>query len=104
MPHMMPEIEEHTMTTLEDDEGVNYVPLAYLTARARQKMRTVRGYFHRLSAPGYLDCTDWIGPFESLELARADFIETYSVCPDCGEDIGESYCPCFETRAEWEAK
>lgn len=33
----------------------------------RWKKRT--GWYARLSAPGYLDCTDWVGPFETEEEA-----------------------------------
>lgn len=29
--------------------------------------RTEDKWFCRLSAPGYMDCTDWCGPFDSLE-------------------------------------
>jgi hypothetical protein len=31
----------------------------------------------RLSTDGYLDCTDWHGPFSSVEAAAHEFIETY---------------------------
>jgi hypothetical protein len=33
--------------------------------------RLKSGYFARLSAPGYLDCTDWSGPFDTAEAAEA---------------------------------
>jgi hypothetical protein len=29
----------------------------------------VEGWFCRYSAPGYMDCTDWIGPYETEEEA-----------------------------------
>ncbi len=35
------------------------------------------GVCHRLSAPGYLDCTEWDGPFETEEEAVADMLSVY---------------------------
>ena len=35
------------------------------------------GWYARLSAPGYLDCTDWIGPFDSEDEAFEALYETY---------------------------
>jgi len=37
----------------------------------------VRGWFARLSAPGYLDCTEWCGPFPSEAAALAHLEEMY---------------------------
>lgn len=36
------------------------------------------GYYCRLSASGYLDCTDWSGPFETLEESAQYLIDTYA--------------------------
>jgi len=42
-----------------------------------EKCETVQGWCARLSMSGYLDCTEWVGPFTS-EQAAADYIhETY---------------------------
>lgn len=39
--------------------------------------QAMAGWYGRLSAPGYLDCTDWIGPFDrawkALRCVCADF-------------------------------
>lgn len=35
------------------------------------------GIYCRLSASGYLDCTDWHGPFETIEQAAQFMIVTY---------------------------
>lgn len=35
------------------------------------------GIYARLSVSGYLDCTDWSGPFPDGESALADLIKTY---------------------------
>ena len=34
-------------------------------AHAKGLYEHVNGWFCRLSAPGYMDCTEWSGPFES---------------------------------------
>lgn len=36
------------------------------------------GFYGRLSANGYLDCTDWSGPFETESEAMADLILSYT--------------------------
>lgn len=46
-------------------------------------------WWARLSAPGYMDATDWHGPFRSLPLAQRDIADTYDVDPDTGDDAGE---------------
>ena len=35
------------------------------------------GYYARLSASGYMDCTEWSGPFETEEEAMAELISVY---------------------------
>lgn len=35
------------------------------------------GIYARLSAPGYLDCTDWIGPFDSQREAEEELYRMY---------------------------
>jgi hypothetical protein len=37
----------------------------------------VTGYFGRLSAPGYLDCTEWSGPFDTEKEAKDYLTEMY---------------------------
>ena len=46
------------------------------------------GWYTRLSAPGYLDCTDWEGPFDSENEARAHWIEN-ELDPDTGDELAE---------------
>ena len=36
------------------------------------------GYYARLSAPGYLDATDWAGPYSSIASAVFDLYETFA--------------------------
>ena len=35
-------------------------------------------YYCRLSASGFLDCTDWHGPFDSVNDCAAYLVETYA--------------------------
>jgi len=46
------------------------------------------GWYTRLSASGYMDCTDWEGPFETEEEARGHW-EDEGIDPDTGDDIEE---------------
>ena len=36
-------------------------------------------WFGRLSAPGYLDCTEWSGPFDTEKEAMDNLIELYDL-------------------------
>ena len=35
-------------------------------------------FYCRLSASGFLDCTDWHGPFDSIEECAVHLVETYA--------------------------
>lgn len=37
------------------------------------------GWYVRLSAPGYLDCTDWEGPFDSEFEAMAELYDMFAL-------------------------
>lgn len=50
----------------------------------------VSGYFARLSAPGYMDCTDWGGPFDSTREAEEYLAETYGSDLDDDADDDDS--------------
>ena len=59
----------------------------------------VKGWWARLTAPGYLDCTDTMGPYETEEEAMAELHEVYGDsetgelegcdCPECEAASGE---------------
>lgn len=63
---------------------------------------TIEGkWWCRLSAPGYMDCTDWDGPFDTEQAARNAIVEAFDVDPDTGADefeegpwSGYHDCPC----------
>jgi hypothetical protein len=57
----------------------------------REPPDKARGWFSRLSAPGYMDCTEWSGPFDTIEEAQADITETWDVDPVTGECL-DSCC------------
>lgn len=44
----------------------------------------------RLSASGYMDCTEWDGPYDTEIEARKAIVETYECDPDTGDDTDES--------------
>jgi hypothetical protein len=43
-----------------------------------------KGWGYRLSAAGYMDCTEWCGPFATREAAVKDCGEQFE-CIECGE-------------------
>ena len=48
---------------------------------------TVTGkWWARLSAPGYMDATDYDGPHDTIEQARASISEMFDCDPDTGDD------------------
>lgn len=49
------------------------------------------GIYVRLSAPGYMDCTEWSGPYATEAEAREYLTDSYDVDPDTGEDL-----PCAQ--------
>lgn len=54
----------------------------YITAEeagdSANKMNDNPQWYSRLSAPGYLDCTDWQGPYETEDEALEALYETYA--------------------------
>lgn len=61
----------------------------YIEGEAKS-VKIVRGkYFSRLSAPGYMDATDWSGPFDSEEAAKHAIVEEHEVCAECGADLDD---------------
>ncbi len=46
------------------------------------------GYYSRLSAPGYMDCTEWRGPYFTAEEALVELCELYD-CDTEGNTFGD---------------
>jgi|TARA_Y100000310_G_scaffold297836_1_gene331198 hypothetical protein len=92
MAFMIPAYDSSDFVAVENSAGEwTFVPLGY---EDLQPGETIAAQFSgkvfvRLSAPGYLDCTEWSGPYDS-EAEAGDFIEeTYDVDRDTGEDLPE---------------
>lgn len=45
------------------------------------------GWWARLSASGYMDATDWDGPYDTLEEAKEALERMHDVDPDTGEEL-----------------
>lgn len=44
------------------------------------------GWYSRLSAPGYMDCTDWDGPYPTESEAAQACADTFDICVECSGD------------------
>lgn len=40
-------------------------------------------WYARLSAPGYMDCTEWTGGHATEAEAAQELADTYDLCPKC---------------------
>lgn len=108
MAFMQPEITFMAMLHIETTCGVELVPVDLVGNAAtpvdledylQGKMypdghsREV-GYYARLSAPGYLDATDWSGPYQTEAEARDGLAEMHDICPHCWAQCYYSDNPC----------
>lgn len=74
-----------TFHQIDSSEGIFSYPAEYFNVADVRRMHdavdldveTVTGWFARLSAPGYMDCTEWQGPYETEAEALADLADTY---------------------------
>jgi hypothetical protein len=97
MPHMIPQYVRADFFTGEAPHGAVAEPADLFrdvddfiaaTGSARHTAELVRHRFWaRLSAPGYLDCTDWHGPFDSIDEARTALGDLYDVDAVTGDDL-----------------
>jgi hypothetical protein len=55
------------------------------------------GYYSRLSADGYIDCTEWSGPFKTEEQAIEHLCDLHDIYPNGVERDGH------EHTVEWES-
>ncbi len=92
MPHMVPDYTQEAFVTVTKRNGESEsVPADFYCEDDfpdRKDVDVYEGkYWARLSAPGYMDQTEWSGPYDTLQEAK-DYIEsTYDVDPDTGEDL-----------------
>ena len=77
---MSPEIVSGVSFVLPDDTDCGWIPADAYDPRSMGPIadrNTGAGYFCRLSAPGYLDATEWSGPFDTEAEAEAHLLEMY---------------------------
>lgn len=100
MAFMKPHTTHTTMITVETNAGSFLVPadsfnpanpLECTEGTELYDTEEVTGWFARLSAPGYLDCTDWIGPYDTEWEAECggDLDDHGPICAECGSDYGD---------------
>lgn len=92
MAFMKHDVQFFTAWQVDTTHGIQTIPTAVcadapgpddIEGRAYDEPEKVHGWFCRLSAPGYMDCTDWSGPYETYAEAVAALDEMY---PDDDED------------------
>ncbi len=91
MAFMQPDYQPGPFVRVTDSHGESYlIPAGYEDPQPGDTVEIegdADSVFCRLSAPGYMDCTGWDGPFASIEEARAYIRDLYDVDPDTGEDL-----------------
>lgn len=75
---MQPEVIETTMLLIEHYEDQVWVPNeAGMATDNALVVGEGKGFFARFSAPGYLDATDWVGPYVTQEGALWELYAIY---------------------------
>lgn len=108
MATMVPEVVKQAFWTGETKHGETVVCPADVFDEAgfrehcgaeRDVERTSDdGFWARLQMPGYMDATDWMGPYTSEQEARQALQEAHDVCGRCGgewdegDEQGEPVC------------
>jgi hypothetical protein len=91
---MVPQYSQDDFIIVTDENGSGCaLPAEYYSPSEHSKEATIEPvtdkWFYRLSAPGYLDCTEWTGPFDTIGEAKSDLVECYDVHPETGEPLPE---------------
>ena len=90
---MEPEYEHDRFVVIESEYGewVWSGPEEYFSESDLEKGEEYEVYpkawWYRLSASGYMDATDWTGPFDTMKEAMADLESTYEIDPETGEEL-----------------
>jgi hypothetical protein len=105
MAFMSPKIVNMTCYHVETSHGTETVPgelcdvdpadpktwgalSDYLEGTDPTEVTKQTGYYARLSASGYSDCTDWMGPYTSYGDAMSELCDQYD-CDENGDDPDE---------------
>jgi hypothetical protein len=124
MSHMQPEIREDNWYKVETKHGTEMVCSDFVTLtlpvgktlvagdkgfrKAVDRLQDfvsspditevtcVHGFGARLSAPGFMDCTDWT-VFDTEEKAKVYIRDAWDICPECGAEISEDSHETCET-------
>jgi hypothetical protein len=94
---MVPYYTRKAFLTCEDERGEGQAMPADVMSReafaaecgiVADDVEVIEGkWWSRLSAPGYMDCTNWHGPFDTEQSAKDALAKWYDVDPETGEDI-----------------
>lgn len=108
MPHMLPQLRYDRWIAIDGDNGLTFVPfdIVYPTQNSKtcapsksdvadfydgHEIHSVAirdGHGARLSAPGYMDQTDW-AVFDTAQEAQDYIRETYEIDPHTGESLAD---------------
>jgi hypothetical protein len=114
--HMKPEIYEGDFYVVETSHGTWYVPddcvgnmiddvmeFESYVEGIPQSYEKIHGFGARLSASGYMDCTEWC-VLDTEEEAVSYLCELYELCscPECGELVDANQETCEECNASLE--
>lgn len=117
MSHLQPQAVHGLFLVVETDAGTEMFPADivgvskegnldplklnlkdYIEGREVFEVECVLGWFSRLSAPGYTDCTGWSGPFEDEEDALAHNDDVYGSSILLHRGLTEGCLGGFESR------
>lgn len=119
MPFMQAQADHLKMLMVETHDGVSPVPADLVSAHpsadelapycegdiviqdGHPTLTEETGWFARFSAPGYLDRTDYIGPFPSQGKALDALAEAHDVCRTCWEQCFHSDEGCPKRMVAW---
>ena len=82
---MEPQLYRSKWYEIETNAGIEFIPLDlcskhhikdYIEGTKVYSVKVIKGYGARLSAPGYMDCTEWT-VFDSKEEARQALKDMY---------------------------
>ena len=108
MGFMVPQVCHMKMLHVETDIGTEYIPadlvgeehthedlLEYCEGSEVFEVSWEEGFYCREHAPGYLDCTEWVGPFATEEEAVTEYCDVHDICEKCFDQCfyGEEGCP-----------